>query len=343
MGEFQGTDIMATMIRVAVLSFALGWLAGCGAEPDVLVAYFADELVEAPARQVDVVVMEALSCPRILEIPHDHLEQDGRVRIRKTLQYPIDPDAAPFDDVPRGRPLSVDVQALDTAGHQIARGCVETTFEPGRVNRVEILLEPLPTCEDRYHSLHVGLIVDRSLAARNADIALEHRLLPLLGDFIRDLTVPGGVTWTLLDHGPEPPVIRLSTSLDAPTVASTLELQTPSFGGQATHYAALEEIAISLRSAAICPRRPVVLWIGADEDHSGTVALELARSAILATPSELQDDLFVFAIALADPGLSVMQDLLATLERKQLEGASTVSRLQDALLRAKFLFQGLVE
>jgi hypothetical protein len=325
------------------LALALPLVAACGGAPDVLSVSFLDELVEAPARGVSVAVVEGADCATLLTQPHDGLEAVGTVLVRRALGYPVPPDAAPFEGLPRGRALAVDVAVEDADRLQIARSCVEVTLTPDAATTVALVMHGLPPCADPPVGLDLALLMDTSTGMRDANIALEGALTDRVKAFVESMGVTGGVRFSVITHGHTDPQELLPPSEDKQAVLTALESLRDVAAGPALHYEGISRAVGLLRARAVCGRRPALLWLGGGADESAPGAFEISTIEVVGTRGEPADDVYVYAVGLSAEAVAAMRLLVDAVSDADFEGALTQVRLAEALNNAHFRFQSLVE
>ena len=317
--------------------------AACGQGPDTLEVVFLDELVEAPARSARVAVVTEASCADLLEVPHDALEEIGRVLARQRVDYPVDPDLDVFRDAPRGRALAVDVSVADGEGLQISRACAESELPLDTSTTVRVEMHGLPDCVSPPTALDLAIVLDTSSGMRTANIGLENQLVDRLKEFATNFGVTGGVEISLFTHGHTDPEEYLPPTSDRVEVANALEGLRDAGSGAARHYEALALASAQLRARALCGRRPAVLWIGGGPDESATATFEEATVEVVGTRGELFDDLYVYGVGVSGDAVGALRLLTDAIETGEVEGALTQMRLAAALSNAHFRFQSLVE
>lgn len=315
----------------------------CGGGADVLDLHFPDELVEAPARSVELAVSADTDCATLLTVDHDSLESVGTILARRTLRYPVSPDAAPFEDMPRGQALAVDVSVLDEGGLQISRSCVTTTLEADAKVVVSMEMHGLALCEASPTALDLTLLIDTSTGMRDATIALEGDLLTHVEAFVATMGVTGGVRFSILTHGHTAPEELLAPTDDKQLVTSALESLQGVAAGDAVHYEGLTLAASLLRDRAVCGRRPAILWMAGGADESPPGAYEIAAVGLAGTRGEFFDDIYFYAVGISDPAVAAIQLMTNGLSVSDWRGARSGVALDAALNDAHFRLQGLVE
>lgn len=321
---------------------ALG-AAGCGAEPVTLELSFPDELVEAPARAVEVAVVEGAACGELLRVRHDELEQVGSVRGRTRTGYPAPPELDILDEAPRGRALAVDVAVQDAAGLGISRACRAVTLSSDAPTVVSIELHGLPDCPEEPTDLDLAIVLDTSTGMRNADIGLGNSLIDELSDFVQNMGIDGGtVRFSLVAHGHVSAKELVPATEDRQVVLRQLEALRGVQMGIAEHYAGLRVGAAHLKDRAVCGRRPAVLWVGGGPDQSSATTAQIATIEVTGTRGEPFDDIYVHGVGVSDPAVSAMRVLVDRVDSAQVEGALTEDRLRNALFSAGIDLKGLI-
>ena len=315
-------------------------MGACGQDPDVFVATFDDELVEAPVRSVEITVVPGAECPALLSVRHDEVSQVGSILTRRIAPYPVAPNSEVLRNLPRGEPLALDVAAYDYDGLQVARACEIATLDPELTTTVEVPMRALPACTLTAGALDLVLILDASVAMRDANTALGGELIDRLQAFVASGFPPGSRV-SLFLHGASPPVEVVPPTGDLATLSEALWDARDAFGGEARHYEAISLAAGQQRARATCARRPALLVVAAGPDSGAAGAFENAQIAIVATRGDTTDDIHTLGIAVSTDGRAALDDLIHP-DFGQVRGALTGSGLGEALRTSRSQLLGLV-
>ncbi len=316
---------------------------GCGADLDVISVSFADELVEAPARNVEIAVVSDAPCDDTLNVAHEDLETVGTVLRRTRTRYPVAPDVGALEQAPRGRALSIDVSVLDAQDRQIARACDTLTLPAGQVATLDLRMHALARCSEAPTSIDLALVVDTSLGMRDANVGLDNQIIDLLKTFVQNLGVPGGrVRFSVASHGDTAPQQVLAPTLDREAASSALESLRGVAGGQAQHYGGASFAGAMLRDSALCDFRPAIVWVGGGADMRAPEDFQLAALQLSGTRGESFDDVFVYGVGISADAVGAMALLVDDLDLARLEGALTTMRTQEILRNVHSELQALV-
>ena len=314
---------------------------GCS-DLDVLTATFDDELVEAQARTVALKVVDDADCPTLLRVEHGRVEDVANVLAVREGGYPINPESGILEDLPRGRPLVFDLSVLDRESRQIARACQGVTMPSSGNTEVTMTMRALPKCAQAPVALDVAIVLEASLAMRNADVALGSALVSRVAGFLDEDISAGGDRWLLVTHGPTvDPEVTVALTDDRDAVATAVSQTVDTFGGESRLYDAARLATVALRARAVCGRRSVVLAIAAGTDTGPLGGQQLAVAGLDGDRNTTDDDLFGVGIGVsADAKRALDQILIDTLGESQ--AALTSPSLDAALTRARERFRSLV-
>ncbi len=314
---------------------------GCS-DLDVLTATFDDELVEAQARAVALKVVDDADCATLLQVEHAQVERVASVLAVRESGYPINPESGILEDLPRGRRLVFDLAALDRESRQIARACLDVTLPNSGHTEVTMAMRALPECSLTPGGLDVAIVLEASLAMRNADVALGSSLVSRVAAFLDEDISSGGDRWLLVVHGPTvDPEVTVALTDDRAAVATAVNQTIDGFGGESRLYDAARLATIALRARAVCGRRPVMLAIAAGADTGPRGGRELAIAGLDGDRNTTDDDLFGFGIGVSADGKRALDQIL-TDELGESQAALTSPSLDAALTRAHARFRGLV-
>ena len=315
-------------------------LVGCS-DLDVLEAEFADELVEAQARSIELKVADNTDCEALLRVEHAQIETVANVVATRSTRFPIDPESGVLEDLPRNRPLIFDLVALDQESRQIARACEGITL-PEDPTDVTLTMRALPPCESEPNGLDVAIVLDASVEMRNANASIGAELVDRLSAFLDSGLSPGGDRWTLITHGPsEDPIVAVPFTENRDSIISGIESAAADFTGKSRLFDAVRLGTILLRSRAVCGRRPTLLVLAGGFDEGPLGGRELAIAGLAGDRSTPDDDLFGVGVGISTSGKDAL-DLILVEELGITQVALTAESLTAALLRTRERFQGFV-
>jgi hypothetical protein len=324
---------------LTLTALALLPLAGCDRAPDVLVASFPDELVEAPARRLEVAVIRGTPCATLLSVLPAEVEaaSGGEVLARLRTPYPPDPGEDLLAGLPRGEPLAFHATALDATGVVVGRACAERALDPAAPTAVELALLGLQPCQREARALDLAVVMDTSLAMRLADIGLGGTTVEAVTAFLEDGFSAGSVFSVVGGETPD----AVPAPAPAGEAVAALRALEGVYGGAPRPFAQLSATARALRARATCQRRPAILALAGGRDAGPAGDLENAVIGLVGARGTAVDDLFTFAIAL-DPEARADLDLAVPAEVGAVAGARTEASLAEALRVARFRLQALV-
>lgn len=282
--------------RIVALAASIGG-AGCGDDRVGFAVTFPDELTEAPARSLDVVLDGARSCDAASSLAFDAFARAATRRAR--VPYPVPDEADPLDGRGDREAVTVVVAARDADDLVIARGCANLD---GRDRAVRVALAARPTCPAGASTLELALAVDASAVMQRANIGLEEDVRPALVGEIVGASLPFAGTPRLY-VGRSDGVRRVEGELEE--AVTTLEFEGPSYALDAASLAVRE-----LRHRGRCGVEPVLLWLVAGADAESTAQPVDVALGIRGAEADLADDVFAFGLALQDGGGSVLEAAL---------------------------------
>ncbi|MBI2378027.1 MAG: VWA domain-containing protein [Deltaproteobacteria bacterium] len=308
-------------------------LSGCGRDPDVLHAYFVDETVEAPARQVDITGIKGADCEKALSRLHDAPGADETIAATTRVAYPVNPDSDPLTSFPKDTPMALDVAALDEAGHQVGRGCIPVSLDSGAGKTIDLELRTLPRCETDPLRLDIMLVVDAS-ATIVLDDAERHYVDVLRDVVLGENSFVDGTSFGLVTFGPDNRAIeRVEHTTDRESIRVALaELYSGHAGQPVLHDAIVLATSIS-RARAVCGRKSAMLvLLGHPDAEFSKASFWDALVAISSSQGDPTDDLYTYGIALSEGGYQNL-DLLVPEGSGFVTGAGTAA-LQDLAARS---------
>ncbi len=289
-------------------------------------------MVEAPARSVELLIFDGVTCIDLLSSPPESLSSAGRVVATRTAGYPIDPELKLLDDVPKGSPLAFHLSVFDANAELIARSCTEQTLNASETNNVEITLSGLPQCPDvPIEGLDLALVLDTSTEMSFADPEQQH--LGLLGSALID-ALPASTRFTLITHGHTDATEQLALTANKTDVNTALSSLVGAQANQSRLYDAVSLAAKRLRANSVCGRKPALLSLQAGLDLGSNTPLELAQIGLFATVGDETDDIFTYGIGVTDNARLALNELVPV-GVGDVVGALTIPALNQALTTAR--------
>ncbi len=338
-GPARGILIVDLRAR-AVLVLTLATFA-CGGDPDLLVADFSDELVEAAGRTAEISVISDQDCQTLLAVRYEAVGEVATVIHRARTSYPIDPEARVLEGVPRAQVVAIDLTVLDLEDNVVSRGCIETTLPPSSAT-VEIPMFGLPVCESEPRFIEVGIVLDASSHMQLANAALGNAVIDTLQDFLDLPSFPPNTSFSLLAHGPTEPMEIVGGTENTDAIKQGLEQFRTGNRGEVRTFETLILASSRLRTRAVCDRRPAMLVISAGPDRGALGGFENAIIGIAGARGDTRDDLYTFGVALTQDARIDLDDLITDNGLGEVISAGTESAFANALSQARFRYQGLV-
>jgi hypothetical protein len=288
--------------RTACIALAASALvSGCARGEDRLTLFFADELVDAAARQVVVRIFRgAGDCEVLLaERFEANATRPGLIR-QETVAYPIRQTDAVLRELPEGVVLALEVGVLDTSGQLMARACKPITLGAD-AGEFRVEARTLPQCSTPPTTLDVAILLDTSAAAARTSLTVSGEHVVALRDVLLDPVgnLPG-TTWSLDGFGlmtGDAQLLELAPATDdLGLVRDALTGVRLMATGNTRLFDAITAGAAALRARASCRSRPVLLILAAGGDQGSRAPPEDARIGVFSTIGDTTDDLAVFAL-----------------------------------------------
>lgn len=314
----------------------------CGTEPDVLIADFSDELVEAAGRTTEIVVVTDQTCEAMMAIRRESIGEIATIVERTRTTYPIPPDSGALDLAPRGRAIAIDVSVLDGDEQLVSRGCVETTLPAGEPTTIEVEMLGLPVCEADPSFVDVAIVLDASSQMQLANAALGNTLIDALHDFLDLPGFPPNTTFSLYTYGPTEPMEMLGSTENTAAVKSALDPYRMGNSGSVRMFEAVILAAARARTRAVCDRRPAILVVSAGADTGPLGSFENAIIGLAGARGDTRDDVYTFGIALTLEAQRDLTDLVDSNGLGEVVGGGSEGAFANALSQARYRFQGLV-
>ncbi|MEQ8279826.1 MAG: hypothetical protein RKU31_39485 [Deltaproteobacteria bacterium] len=334
--------ILISDLRVrAALVLSLATFA-CGGDPDLIVADFSDELVEAAGRTAEISVISDQDCETLMAVRYEAVSDVATVIHRARTAYPIDPAIGVLDEVPRGQAIAIDLTVLDLDDNVVSRGCIETSLPAGSPATVEIEMMGLPVCDSDPRFIEIGIVLDASSHMQLANAALGNRVIDSLQSFLDLPAFPPNTSFSLLAHGPTEPTEIVAGTENTDAIKQGLDQFRTGNRGEVRTFETLILASSRLRTRAVCARRPAMLVISAGPDRGALGSFENAIIGIAGARGDTRDDLYTFGVALTQDARTDLDDLITDNSLGEVISAGTESAFDNALSQARFRFQGLV-
>jgi hypothetical protein len=317
----------------ALAALAVIALGGGGCGPGFeLRLFFADELVEAPTRSVDLTALGSGSCERALARAHDRPADDELALVTANAPYPLTPDAEALDRLPDDRSFALDVTAYDRGRLRVGRGCA--IVDPRHDAEIAIELRSLPRCASPPTHLDVMIVLDTSRTMGLADPEGAH--IDALLDFVLvEQALPADTTWGLVTHGHDGEVReRVPETRDLAALRATIEGLRNRQSGQARLYDGIAQGAALLRARSRCGRRPALLVLAAEADEASERLYQEAAIAIYAGQGDAEDDVYTYAVGFGARAYDVLGRLVP-IEIGVVRGEQTTLGIRDSLREAQ--------
>lgn len=319
----------------------LVFLVGCGGPAASLEVTFTDELVEAPARTVDITVIDSSDCEAILSVPHDEAKTVGTVLAQRQSAYPLDPESDLLNELPTGRALAFDIAVYDATPTLIARNCQVAEISASNETKIIIPMLSLPVCNTPATALDLMIVLDISEAAAAADASMGGQMIPRVRAFVAS-GFSEGTTLSVVTHGPAAPSVLIGPTAVLSELDAALEPLPMMYLGRGQPYEAISLASGLLRARAVCGRRPAILTLVASPDSGAAGSLDEALIGVAAARMEPVDDIFTAGIGVTVPGNTALVDLLGDSLGVRY-GALVEDTLVNALSATRLRFQSLIE
>lgn len=294
-------------MRTRSLGLAL-LLTGCG-DGIGIDPFFADELVEAPARSLGITVLPgSSSCETVATKTSSEIAVAGDVVAKKESGYPIDPTSDEvFAELPTDQRLTFDVVARDSGGLQMGRGCASFQIdELEAAPRIE--LRALPACTVPVTRVDVTLVIDTSVRMGIADPEVVH-IDELMAAVLDPVAALPGTVWSVITFGhADQELVPPTTDLEA--VRSNVRTLVGVAMGKNKLFDAVAKAAELTRARAVCGTRSVIFVLASDADDGSTRSFEDAQVSLVASRGDPTDDLYMIGIALHEGGVRDLDDLV---------------------------------
>ncbi len=330
---------------MALAALTTGWF-GCGGPPG-LDATFDDPLVEAPARNVDILVFgDGKSCDVVQGATHQSWVNNDSVVKHAKRDYPLNSgDSDILSEVATEGVVTIDVQILDSSGIQIARGCQTVTLSTAP-NPVSIKVHSLPQCQALPTRLDVQIVLDTSSAWSLTDLEHAH-LQDFTAIMLDPVSVLPGTRWSIVTYGHKVgasavnEVLPPTEDLDAvrEKIASLVDVQS----GETRMFDGLYLGTTLSRARAVCGTYSSVVVLSAGPERGSTRRFEDAQIGFFSTPGDSTDDLYLFGIAFTTPGFTDLDAVLPMGGHGTVTGASGRPQWQEAYREARTALVHLVQ
>ncbi len=331
------------MNRLVLAALLASVTFACGGDPDVVIADFSDELVEAAGRSASIVVVSDQTCEALMAVRREAISDIATVVESTRTEYPIPPDVGVLDTVPRGRAIAIDVSVLDTDELLVSRGCVETTLPAGEAATIEVEMHALPVCDAEPQFVDIAIVLDASSQMQLANAALGNGVIDKLQDFLDLPGFPPNTTFSLYAHGPTMiPQEILGSTENTAALKTALDAYRTGNSGSVRMFEAVILAAARARTRAVCDRRPALLVVSAGPDTGPLGGFENAIIGLAAARGNTRDDLYTFGIALTLDAQRDLTDLVGENGLGEVVGSASEGAFANALSEARYRFQGLV-
>ncbi len=286
--------------------------------------FFGDELIEAPAREVEVLGLTGSTCDTLLSLPHSEATSAAALLFSHKSRWPVRPDSEVFADIPPGQEIMLLVAAYDSEGTLIGRGCQLVSLDGGE--RTDIQLHALPQCGFVAGVLDVTIVLDTSTKMEIVDPELQH-LDHLVPKVIEEPAFPAGTTWSIFTYGNANGVSEyLAPTSDLAAIKAAVLALRSTHDGPARLWDGIYRATAVQRARALCGRKPAMFILGGSIDAGSQRLFEDASIGLFASRGDFSDDIYAYGVALD----GVTYDELAALIP---EGSGDVRGAGTAFLR----------
>lgn len=316
-----------------IQSFGLAvLLAGCGEGIGVR-AFFADELVEAPARSLGITVLPATDCEAVLSKTHGENAAGPAVIAKKDFGYPMDPtDAEVFAELDSSATLTFDVAARDSGGLLVGRGCVTDSIDALSAP-LEVQLRALPVCTTPVTRTDVTFVIDTSVRMGIADQEAAH-IGELMAAVLDPVGAIPGTVWSVITFG-HADEVRVEPTTDLEAVRSSVRALEGVSSGKAKLFDAVAKAAELTRARAVCGTRPVVFALASFSDEGSARPFEDAQISLIGGRGDTTDDLFLIGVGFTDSGYHDLDDLVPQTVDALITGAGSTAQMRVAFRQGR--------
>lgn len=301
---------LSLKVLIVTLAGSCAAPAACARDPDALNLFFTDELVEAPARTIDLFALSGVDCDTLLSRRHDDAPRSGELIAARNATYPIDPKRNILDDLPRGVPFALEIAAYDSEPLLIARACEVITLETAEATTIDIELRALPKCSSSASMIDLVVVLDTSTAIEVADSTRVH-IDELNARVIDGGRFPTGSLFSIVTHGhTDPPVEILPPTADVTSAHAAIESLRSVHHGKPLIYDAMYTSAALARARAVCGRRPALLVLLGGVDGGSNHLFEDAAIGVIGARGDPTDDIYAFGIGLTLNAYDELNDLI---------------------------------
>lgn len=333
----QASQRKRILVGLGLLQAATG--VGCQ-DAHTITATFGDDIVEAPARSLDLLVLSDTDCEETGTRTYEDLTKDPRVVFARNAAFPV-VDQELLSDLPSDASLTFEAVARNASGLQIGRGCKDDLqHTDGGAIHAYIVLRTLTTCETPPNSLDITLVLDTSILASVVDPS-EIRFATIVDRVIDATGYPAATRWSLVTFGgdvvePVPPSIQTDA-----VKRSTLALA-GNANGAPQLYDGIVYAASHARARSICTHRPALLIVAGGPEAQSDAIYQEAQLSLYERAGDPTDDIYTFAIALSVDAFRDLADVIPTDTGQILEAYTAeqiASRLENAAIQLKQLVQ----
>jgi hypothetical protein len=314
-------------------------LACGGGSDDTISLTYADPLIEAPTRNVDLVAITSTSCDLVQSRLHSDIAQDSAVIAHELAKYPIQKPTI-LKSVPRNTTFVLDVIGLDSNLVQVSRGCSVVELGSGAA-KISIELKSLPVCMKKPATLDIMIVLDTSTQMVVADPQLLH-----IDALLNDVLIPNAMlpnsTYGLITFGQGDPQELVPQTGDLNLMRNAINSARMLNQGAAHLYDGVVKAGDLLRARSVCGRRPAMMILAADADNGSTHHIEEAAIAVYGAQGDPTENIFSYGIGFDDPAYgdltTIVPDGVGQVENT---GAAS-SAIEMAIISARDAINGLV-
>jgi hypothetical protein len=265
--------------------------------------FYADPLVEAPTRSINLHLLQNSDCRDVLARPHRRGEHDTNFLVTHSFDYPLRNAFIPVEGLPAGEEITIDVEAYDQGLTAIGRNC--TRFTADETDLLRLQLFSLPKCSEPPSAIDLTIAIDTS----STSLAFDPNLLQLEAIKSALLTPEIFSSWTLISFGKELKVVA-NQSRNVETLKIQLDELANNYGGGIRLYDGIVLAAQNIRALALCRRVPALFVLSLGPDSHSKLQWQNAKLALDAVSSDKSDDIYSVGVGLNQAGFAAFINII---------------------------------
>ena len=287
-----------------LLVFASSFSCISCSSPLAIELYYDDPLIEAPARTVNLHLLQDISCEAVMSRPHGEGVNTPEFIKQYNYSYPVLNKAIEVEDLEGEEKISVAVEVYNRQLTSVARGCLSGSVQDLEILRIQLFV--LPRCETPPAAIDLSLVIDTSASSFAVDDQLLH-LEALKKVFVKEEIFS---RWTIIKTGGTPKLMTVgnSSAIEVEAVIDDLRVQYTEPTNQLFDGIALA--AKTVRAKALCGRVPTIFVYTAGPDNGSVLNLQNATLGVGGSSMDSEDNIYTVGFALEQQGFSEMINII---------------------------------